>query len=229
MNTYRRTGANKGKKFSLLLSPFSLLLLFAFSILFTQTSFAQMKIRLGATAGANFATLYEKDTDYDLKTGFRGGLVADFGLHKAFSIVPEVLFSQKGWKYIGKDAYEGYSQTATVNYVEVPVSLVLKLNFSRSTRVTLFPAFYAAYAITGNAKEVQKDVSTSTGKINFGKGADEMNPLDMGLNLGLGLEVKSVFFRFQLHGGLKNLNNGGKEYTSQNSAVSLSLGYFFIK
>jgi hypothetical protein len=186
-----------------------------------------MDIKLGATAGFNFATIYEVDGDleYDIKGGFRGGAVADFGLHKNFSIMPELLFSQKGWKYAGKGAQDGFAQAATVNYIELPVNLVAKFKVAEDTRVTLFPAFYVGYALNGKVKETQKGEGTEKGKIFIGKGEDEMNPLDMGLNLGLGLEVKAVFFRFQLHGGLKNLSNE-KGQTVNNSAVSLSLGYY---
>jgi hypothetical protein len=213
----KRTGAN-GK------SKFSIFMLFALSVFITSTSLAQMNIRLGATAGGNFASVVKDEEVLDLKAGFRGGMVADFGLHKNFSIVPELLFSQKGWKTLKDDDNPGFGQTVTINYLELPVNLVVKFKVAPETRIILFPAFYAGYALSGKIKQKDEGGTTSM-KPPFGKGEDEMNPLDMGLNLGLGLEIKSVFFRFQVHAGLKNLSNDKSE-TVNNTAVSLNLGYF---
>jgi|GEM_PF-4441875 len=216
INKIGRTVANR---------KFSVILLFAAAVLFSPSTFGQMKIRVGATAGLNVASLYQKGMEFDIKSGFRGGAVVDIGLAKIFSVVPEVLFSQRGWKLVGKDDMEGMKQTASVNYVEVPVNLTLKIPVAADTKITLFPGFYAAYALSGKVKNEAGGVSETT-KVPLGKGIDDMNPLDMGLNLGLGLEIKSVFFRFQLHSGFKNLDNDKEDNAILNSAFSLSLGYF---
>jgi hypothetical protein len=227
----KRTDANAHSSYSTFSAGAAwlpVLMLFAMSMLFTGTAFGQMNIKLGATAGLNFATIAtddDEDVVYDIKTGFRGGAVADFGLHKNFSIVPELLFSQKGWKAVGKGDAEGLTQTATLNTIELPINLVLKFKVATDTRITIFPAFYTSYALSGKVKNKEDGGETVSGKLNLGKKEDEMNPLDMGLNLGLGLEVKSVFFRFQLHAGLKNMSND-KSTTANNSAVSLNLGYY---
>jgi len=216
INTIGRTVANR---------KFSVLLLFAAAVLFSPSTFGQMKIKLGVTAGINMAGIFNENKLSDLNTGFRGGAVVDFGFGKFFSVVPEVLFSQRGWKMVGKDELEGMTQTATVNTVEVPVNLVLKIPVAAETKVTLFPGFYAGYALSGKAKVSEKGGSTQTIKVPVGKGVDDMNPLDMGFNLGLGLEIKSVFFKVQVHEGLKNLSND-KSVTNTTGAFSLSLGYF---
>ena len=232
-NDKKRTGANKKRELSVLprhyegrsnlFTTFSMIILL--SVLFTVTAFGQMKIRYGATVGANFAGLYEEKEMSDIKTGLRAGGVVDFGLHKNFSIVTEVLYSQRGWKYFGTGDEEGITRTASLNYVEVPINLTLKIGLGKSTKVTLFPGFYAGYALTAKMKKEEKGAGKATGKIPLGKGVDDFNPLDMGMNLGLGLEVKHVFFKIQLHPGIKNLSND-KNYSSSNSAISLSLGYF---
>jgi hypothetical protein len=82
---------------------YQLSIIFLIVTLFAQSALGQIDVKLGATAGLNFASIFEEDEISDLKTGFRGGAVADFGLHKNFSVVPELLFSRRGWKYIGED------------------------------------------------------------------------------------------------------------------------------
>ena len=208
------------------MSSFKWAIMIAMCVLCTGHAFGQFKIKVGATAGFNFAALVEEDELSDLRTGFRGGAIADFGLHKNFSIAPELLFSQRGWKYIGKDEDEGITQTAKLNYVEMPINLVVKFKVASDVKLILFPGFYVGYAFSAKLKHVEKGEGTKTGKIPLGKGMEEFNPLDMGMNLGIGIEVKSVFFRFQLHPGFKNVSND-PDYSSTNSAVSLSLGYFF--
>jgi hypothetical protein len=223
---------NRERKFSILNFQFSILLLLA--AMFAQTAFGQMKVRLGATAGANFATISEraagatKYSTWDVVPGLRGGAVVDFGFSKFFSVVPEVVFSQKGWKSLKDKNIPGFDQTATINYVEMPIDLVLKLKVGRDVRITLFPGFYAAYALSGKIKTTTEGFGTSTETIPLGTGVDDMNPLDMGFVFGLGLEVKSLFFRFQGLGGLKNMNNDKADKTEiTNTAFSLNLGYYF--
>jgi len=182
--------------------------------MFSTSAFSQSKIRIGATAGLNLAGIFNDGELSDLNPGFRGGAVFDFGIGKMFSVVPELLFSQRGWKYSGS----GREETATVNYIELPINLVLKLKLASDTRLTFFPGFYAGYALSGKIKD--------GGSVPIGSGADEMNPLDMGVNIGLGLEIKSVIFRMQVHTGLKNLNNE-PEPKMETGAFSISLGYFF--
>jgi len=194
---------------------FSILL--ASSLFFSQSVFAQSNIKIGATAGVNFSTITKDGEVTDGQTGFRGGAVVDFGLSRHFSIVPELLFSQKGWKINGT----GFTQKATVNYIELPINLVIKFNVASETKLTIFPGFYAAYAISGTYKNNEE-----SDKITFGSGVEDLNPIDMGFNLGCGIEVKSVFFRFILHGGLKNLSND-PNYKADFNTVSLSLGYYF--
>ena len=209
ISTFKRARANGKIKF---------LVLFTLSVLFTQTAFGQVKI--GATMGFNVASIVDNsDTEWGSMFGFRGGVIVDLGLAKFFSIVPEVLFSQKGFEL----DMQGTTVTTTINYIEVPVSLALKLKIARNTRITISPGAYAAYAFSGNIKTTEGDKE----KLDIGTGEDNLiSPLDFGLSLALGLEVKHVIFRFQFHPGLANISSD-KTYGAVNSAISMSLGCFF--
>lgn len=102
---------------------------------FTPAAHAQ-GIRLGVKAGANLSNLSGDLADEDRfenKVGFHGGLMLNIGLidDGFLSIQPEVLFSQKGFKYANNEftilgqryKYEG---DRTYNYIDVPV--LLKVN-----------------------------------------------------------------------------------------------------
>jgi hypothetical protein len=194
--------------------------LLALCLLFATTSFAQ--VRLGVTAGGNFSTLYQKDVENDLHVGLRGGLTLDLGIAKFFSIVPEVNFSQMGWKFTPKEGESGVTQTGRLNYVEVPLNLVFKLKMGANARFLLFAGAYGAYAISGNVK-----VDSQTTKMTFGKNQGEVNPLEIGVDFGLGFQVKSFFMKLQYLGGVTSMSNTKNEDVS-NTAFALSLGFFIF-
>jgi hypothetical protein len=93
-------------------------------------------VRLGVKAGANLSNLSGDLTEEDRfenKLGFHGGVMLNVGLlgDGFLSLQPEVLFSQKGFKYADNEftiagnklKYEG---DRTYNYIDVPV--LLKVN-----------------------------------------------------------------------------------------------------
>ena len=141
-------------------------LVWAFIALFAGTSFAQF--RLGPAVGFNFATLMEKDVENDFVFGLRGGLTFDIGVAKFLSVVPEVNFSQMGWKYIGEGQDEGITETGRLNYIQVHLNLVFKLKMGRNGKFLIFPGIYGAYAISGNLKVKSVGYDTQTSKAPFG-------------------------------------------------------------
>jgi len=93
-------------------------------------------IRLGVKAGANLSNLSGDLTEEDRfknKVGFHGGVMLNVGLvaDGFLSIQPEVLYSQKGFKYadneftVGSDRIK-YEGDRTYNYIDVPVLLKVK-------------------------------------------------------------------------------------------------------
>ncbi|MFD2783879.1 porin family protein [Hymenobacter rubripertinctus] len=93
-------------------------------------------VRFGLKAGGNLSNLSGDLTDedrYENKFGFHGGAMLNIGLldDGFLSVQPEVLFSQKGFKYatnefaIGSNKFK-YEGDRTYNYIDVPV--LLKVN-----------------------------------------------------------------------------------------------------
>jgi len=80
--------------------------------------------RLGIIAGANLATLsgsfFPKASK---RTGFAGGLMAVLPVAPSFAIQPELMFTMKG----ANSDSGGFSATAKIYYVEVPVLARLEI------------------------------------------------------------------------------------------------------
>ena len=198
-------------------------MLLTLSILFMDVALGQMKVRLGATAGFNFASITSGEEMLDLKAGIRTGAVADFGFGKMFSLSPELLFCQMGWVDNG---FEGETRKATINCVQMPVNLKVKIKLVGDSRLVFIPGVYGSYALSGKAKTVFDDGDKTSNKILLGTKDGYYNPLDIGINLGMGAEIKSIMFNLQFHIGMKNISNN-RSYEITNAALSLNVGYFF--
>jgi len=82
-------------------------------------------VRFGVKAGANLSNLSGDLVDQDQyknRFGFHGGVMVNFGLGDIVSIQPEVLYSQKGFKYADQQ-FGLVRNTGSVryNYIDVPV------------------------------------------------------------------------------------------------------------
>jgi len=66
------------------------------NILFISSAFARPP-EIGVTAGLNVSNT-TRFSDNSFKAGFQAGVIADFGITNNFSIIPELLFSQRGYK-----------------------------------------------------------------------------------------------------------------------------------
>jgi hypothetical protein len=100
------------------------------------TAHAQ-SIRFGLKAGANLSNLsgdVVNQSQYNNRFGFHGGIMLNFGLaHDLISIQPEVLYSQKGFKYADQQytvLNNTYRNTGSVryDYLDVPILLRLKVS-----------------------------------------------------------------------------------------------------
>ena len=189
------------------------------SILCVSASFAQ--VRLGVTAGLNASKTVgsEDDESTDFKAGFQAGVVADFGITENFSIIPELLFSQRGAKY------EGIS--ATLNYLQLPINAAYKFDVGYGSKLFIFAGPYLGYGISTKVSSKSEGISISLDDfLKFGSKEEEIKPLDFGVNVGLGYQYDKIFFKLQYNHGLSNMSNVD-DYSSKNMNVAVTVGYFF--
>jgi hypothetical protein len=134
------------------------------------------KPRIGLTGGVNIADIVSDNYDnFDTrsKVGFHAGLIFDVPVVYPFSIAPEVLYSQKGYR--ASTVNGSFAQRA--NFIDVPVLAKFKLapafnvligpqfSFLLSTRNTYYdgftPTFQETYKYNGDKSFVDGVIGLS--------------------------------------------------------------------
>ncbi len=171
----------------------------------------------GIKGGVNLSNIYGTDADLlnpDMKLGGIGGAFVTLDL-VALKIQPELLYSQKGYKW----SYYGASVTEHADYLEIP--LLLKFSFGK----IIVPSIYLgpSIGVLVSAKETYQSQSYDA--------KDLYNSNDFGLVFGA--EVKtpakvSVEARYNL--GLSKVYKAMYNYEPEikNSAISVMLGYYLF-
>ncbi|SDY90325.1 porin family protein [Hymenobacter psychrophilus] len=190
-------------------------------------------IRLGLKGGANLSNLAgdlaNKD-GYDYKVGFHGGLMLNVGLidDGFLSLQPEVLYSQKGYKYDTNQAFGLYKREGdvTYNYIDVPVLLKVKagnLFFEAGPQYSylLKVKDESTRSLNGTAvarTAAEKDLS-NVNRNEFGYVAGLGVQTDMGLMLGVRYNGALTDF------AKNNSYNNGELTNARNQVFQVSLGY----
>ena len=182
---------------------------------------AQEKIAsYGFKGGLNFSNLYtDKVDDNNVLTGFNAGLYAKFPIAKGIAIQPEISYTTKGAELVYNNAFVKGTAKFNVNYIEVPVLLVM--NITDNFNVHVGP--YAAYMVSGktsndsNLMSTQRDLDT-----------DDFNKFDAGLAGGLGIDLDAVNFGVRYNYGLtkidKQSNTNFISSDAKNSVLSVYVG-----
>ena len=190
-------------------------------------------IRLGLKGGANFSNLSgdlaNKD-GYDYKPGFHGGLMLNVGLidDGFLSLQPEVLYSQKGYKYNSNQAFGLYRREGdvTYNYIEVPVLLKVKAG-------NLFFEAGPQYSYLLKVKdETTRSLNgTVIARTQGEKDLKNVNRNEFGYVAGLGFQSESgVLLGVRYNGALTDFAkndtyNNGELTNARNQVFQVSLGY----
>jgi len=175
---------------------------------------ANAQVKFGVKAGVNFANMKITDESFDSRTGFHVGVISDISLLGKLAIQPGVLFSQKGTKTDGAKM--------NLNYIDVPVNLMYKFGVGPiKIFVAAGPNF--GYGIGGKLKIDGQDDED----VKFGSGDDDTyKALDLGLNLGAGVQISSIQVGLQYTFGLSNISNAD-EGTIKNKVFGISVAYLF--
>jgi len=161
--------------------------------------------RFGVKGGANFSNLYTRDSDKNnVLAGFNLGLFSKIPITESFAFQPEIYYTTKGAKVTYNNAFINGTALFNLNYIEVPILLVINLtdNFS------IHAGPYAAYLVSGKVKnESNGTMFDFEENIN----ADDYNRFDAGVEGGASLDFKSVSFGARYSYGLTKV---GKERTN---------------
>jgi hypothetical protein len=198
----------------------------ALVLIFPASAFAQ---EVGIKAGVNFASLTPEE-DEDPDTSRRVGLVAGGWIRIApgarVSFQTEGLFTEKGVKFdsIPVDVDSFGTVTIRVRYIEVP--LLARVDFGgprATTRVFAVGGAAPAFKLSARAKakfggdEDTRDIG------------DAIEPVDVGLVGGLGVEFGRVLIEARYTHGLLNINTDDNDPNDsiQNRVFSVTVGFRF--
>ena len=213
------------------------------SLLFVGVAFAETP-RIGITAGLNVSNISFNESGMTVKlnnkAGFQAGVVADFGISKNFSIMPELLFAQRGTKLdnFSIDGETSVSLSTTLNYLQLPINAAYKFDVGNGSKLFVFAGPYFGYGLSTSGKVKAAGVGVDYNFFKFGSynGTDLENTdavylknFDFGINVGVGYEYEKIFFKLQYNPGLINMLNmgSGDNGSIKNTNFAVSVGYFF--
>lgn len=170
------------------------------SIALLMAGLANAQVNAGIKAGINFSNIIKTgDDDFstDFKTGFHAGLFVDINLVDRLSFMPEIMFSQKGYKADGTSLLGGaYDYTLTSNFVELP--LLLKVNAAPGFSIHIGPQFSFLASTTENFKQgsdeykstVREDNDNLKKNIFGGVAGIDISGQTVGISAGYALDFK---------------------------------------
>jgi hypothetical protein len=200
---------------------------------FSQVAFSQTtdsaKLKFGVKGGVNFSNLYTEDVDdSNLLTGFNLGLFARLPITQTFAIQPELSYTTKGAELEYNNAFVNGTSTFKLNYLELPVLLVINLSENFSVHGGPYVAYLIDGEATNNSQGTLFDVENNLDN-------DDYNKFDTGLSVGIGYDTNKIGFGVRYNYGLqkvgKERNFNGTNYTfpnGKNSAVNLYLSYSIL-
>ncbi len=162
------------------------------SILFViNCSYGQ--VSFGIKSGINIATVKDINSDPVNRIGWHAGALANIPIHKKISVQPELLFSSKGYRYIG-DLNETNKSSIRLNYLTAPILLSYKIDYK--TSLFLGPEIgylLSAYLLFPNKEK-------------FNVSNNYPVKLDLGLDIGLSYKIiKKVGLEILYNYGFKNM------------------------
>jgi hypothetical protein len=207
----------------------ALVLLTSFSqVAFSQTT-DSAKLKFGVKGGVNFSNLYTEDVDdNNVLAGFNLGLFARLPITQTFAIQPELSYTTKGAELEYNNAFVNGTSTFKLNYLELPVLLVINLSENFSVHGGPYVAYLIDGEATNNSQGTLFDVENNLDN-------DDYNKFDTGLSVGIGYDTNKIGFGVRYNYGLqkvgKERNFNGTNYTfpnGKNSAVNLYLSYSIL-
>ncbi len=199
-------------------------------------------------SGVNLSTMYLKNQgesysdEFEIAPRFIFGITKEFPISESFSFESGLLFSSKGYKvdtYYPIPTFSGeyfpIYERATLNYIDIPVSL--KLTTSKKN-VQFFGILgpYVAIGVSGKISRKEYSIDDQgeivyNGTMDY---TDEMGKdgqwkrLDYGIQAGGGLIIQKIAFRITYSYGLANIAQY-EDTTEKNRTLGISLGYIINK
>jgi hypothetical protein len=178
----------------------------------------------GAKAGLNLATVTGEDVDEEakIKPGLTIGGFATYPLGNKLTIRPEVLFTQKGYRY--KESDEGYDFKGKVkmNWLDIPILAVYQVAEGIKAFVGPYFDLYLGgeyvTKIEGGGESMEFDEKIE---------GEDVNSLGMGLIFG---GAYGVCNNVEVEGRIElGLTSKDPDYTVKNFGIQFVANYYLKK
>ncbi|MBB6612977.1 PorT family protein [Pontibacter sp. Tf4] len=199
-------------------------------MLFAGATAAQAQSGVGIRAGANLSNIsgdLRNEDNFENKWGFHGGITYNIGIvDNFFSIQPELLYSQKGFKnadvevgtfrYVGKVNY---------NYLDLPVLAKIKagpLYFEAGPQ--------ASYLLSVNNETKTYENGIERASTRDSKDKDGLKEFEFGYAAGVGLALgNSLNLGVRYNGAFsdfvdEDITYGGDISNARHSTIMFTLG-----
>ncbi|WP_238395730.1 porin family protein [Pontibacter pudoricolor] len=204
------------------------------AMLFAGATAVQAQSGIGIRAGANMSNLsgdLRNENNFENKWGFHGGITYNIGIvDNFFSIQPELLYSQKGFKNADTEFVVGgvnYKRTGKVNYnyLDLPVLAKIKagpLYFEAGPQASYLIGVNneTKTYLDGNLQSTSRDEKDKEGlkEFEFGYGAGV--GFALGNSLNLGVRYNGSFSDFVD----EDVNFNGDVTNARHSTIMFTLG-----
>ena len=211
---------------------------------------ANAQVKVGIMGGANMSTIVETNNltnwstikkNYKWLQGYQGGVVAEIPLNKrsTFVLQPAVMYFNKGRKYFQQFdpatslLVQDSSFKTKLNYIEIPLNLLLKFHLGKKVNFVIGGGPYAAFFSGGSEKSETrfKDpslhpiVTNINTDLPVGNGPGKYKTVDYGVTATAGFEVGKFFLRATGSQSLADMYQASSYKGSfKNQVVSVSLG-----
>lgn len=206
---------------------------------FFSTEKSENPISFGIRAGINLNSPSVNngwDEEFDATVGLRVGVVADIPIFESLYFEPGLYYANRSFKYtLDSESWSG-EEKYNSSYLELPLLLQYRYNFSDDWGIRVNFGPYFAYALGGKAKwekysEYDDEHHSGSWKL-FSKDEDGETALkrfDFGLMTGIDVAYRQFSLGIGYQAGLANLNKdfASKKYKIKNSGVYIQLGYNF--
>lgn len=180
----------------------------------------QAQTRLGVEMGLNFSKVAAPNAGSSFGSGskaaFHIGLMGNFTVKKYLDLRTGLIYVSRKTNYF----FGNTSVNLSPNFLELPLQAVFKANMVTSNFLLLLGPYIAVGLGGQYNRRVQRQITFGNTSL------DDLKPLDYGMKVGAGFEVKNIRLIFDYDLGMANMNpsSNPKLY---NSTFNLNLVLLF--
>lgn len=219
------------------------------SCLFLLTGINQAQLRIGIAGGPQLSSVPGNpnpgwDTlqyNHSKRQGWRAGLLADMrlGANSPIYVQSGMFFSNKGQRFTLKydSAHNGVTEVKGlqyVNYMEVPLNIVLKLDMGKKAKFFIGGGGYAGFLFTGKERIETRYQNGTTAlmqntdlKVTTAPGT--YSNIEYGWNASTGVEIGRFIVSANYSQGLTDFySSNAPDVAFKHRAMSAAVGYYIF-